>query len=131
MRSPINSPGHVSQAAPSRRSLILLFAKKSEQGNNCLIVQVGRLMFPGAEVQPRPVCAGLGYLNVPEDVSIIGFDEIPLSSYMSLTTIAQPSFEVGRNSIMLLIDLIEHRRAPPQRILLRDSLIIRKSCRKL
>ncbi|OHD28455.1 MAG: hypothetical protein A2V99_02940 [Spirochaetes bacterium RBG_16_67_19] len=70
-------------------------------------------------------------LRVPEDVSIIGYDEVPLSSYMSLTTIAQPSFEVGRNSIMLLIDLIEHRRAPPQRILLRDSLIIRKSCRKI
>jgi LacI family transcriptional regulator len=70
-------------------------------------------------------------LRVPDEVSIIGYDEIPLSSYVSLTTIAQPSFEVGRNSIMLLIDLIEHRRAPPQRILLRDSLIIRKSCRKL
>jgi LacI family transcriptional regulator len=70
-------------------------------------------------------------LRVPDEVSIIGYDEIPLSSYMSLTTIAQPSFEVGRNAIMLLIDLIEHRRAPPQRVLLRDSLIIRKSCRKL
>jgi DNA-binding LacI/PurR family transcriptional regulator len=32
---------------------------------------------------------------------------------------------------MLLIDLIEGRRSPPQRLLLRDSLIIRKSCRKI
>lgn len=70
-------------------------------------------------------------LTVPEDVSIIGYDNIPFSEYMELTTIAQPSYELGRNALILLMELIEHRRRPPQRILLRDSLIIRKSCRKV
>lgn len=70
-------------------------------------------------------------LRVPEDLSIIGYDEIPFSAYRSLTTIAQPSFEMGRNALTLLIDLIEARRSPPERLLLRDSLIIRKSCRKV
>lgn len=69
-------------------------------------------------------------LRVPDDLSIIGYDEIPFSSYRSLTTIAQPSFEMGRHAPTLLIDLIEGRRRPPERVLLRDSLIIRKSCRR-
>jgi LacI family transcriptional regulator len=70
-------------------------------------------------------------LRVPDDLSIIGYDEIPFSAYRSLTTIAQPSFEMGRNALTLLIDLIEGRRSPPERLLLRDSLIIRKSCKKV
>lgn len=70
-------------------------------------------------------------LRVPDDLSIIGYDEIPFSAYRSLTTIAQPSFEMGRNALTLLIDLIEARRSPPERTLLRDSLIIRKSCKKV
>lgn len=70
-------------------------------------------------------------LRVPEDVSIIGYDDVPLSAIMSLTTIAQPAFEIGRNALTLTMDLIEGRRQAPQRVLLRDSLIIRKSTRGL
>ncbi len=70
-------------------------------------------------------------LRVPDDVSVIGYDDIRFSEYISLSTIAQPSYEVGRNALMLLMDLIHQRREPPQRILLRDSLIIRKSCRRI
>jgi len=70
-------------------------------------------------------------LKVPEDVSIIGYDDVPLSAIMSLTTIAQPAFEIGRNALTLAVDLIEGRRQAPQRVLLRDSLIIRKSTRGL
>jgi LacI family transcriptional regulator len=70
-------------------------------------------------------------LGVPEDISIIGYDDIPLASIMSLSTIAQPAYEIGRNASMLLIDLITRLREPPQKIILRDSLIIRKSCRKI
>lgn len=70
-------------------------------------------------------------LRVPADLSIIGYDEIPFSAYRSLTTIGQPSFEMGRNAFTLLIDLIEGRTRPPQHVLLRDSLVIRRSCSKV
>jgi len=70
-------------------------------------------------------------LRVPQDLSIIGYDEIPFSSYLSLTTIAQPSYEIGQNALALVMDLIEGRRVAPQAVLLRDSLIIRKSCMKI
>ena len=54
-------------------------------------------------------------LRVPDDLSIIGYDELPFSAYRALTTIAQPSFEMGRNALTLLVDLIEGRCTPPQR----------------
>jgi LacI family transcriptional regulator len=69
--------------------------------------------------------------KVPDDVSIVGYDDIPAAALMSLTTIAQPAYETGRNALLLLMDLINGRRRPPQRIILRDSLIIRRSCRKV
>ena len=71
-----------------------------------------------------------GY-SIPDDISIIGYDDIQFSSFISLTTIAQPAYEIGRNALLLLLDLISKRRWPPQKIVLRDSLIIRKSCKKI
>ncbi|AWP28588.1 LacI family DNA-binding transcriptional regulator [Paenibacillus glucanolyticus] len=47
--------------------------------------------------------------RVPEDVQIIGFDDILLSSLLapSLSTIHQPAYEMGRAAARLLIELIE------------------------
>jgi LacI family transcriptional regulator len=71
-----------------------------------------------------------GY-KIPDDISIVGYDDIACSKLISLTTIAQPGVEIGRNSLILLMDLIDKRRQPPHRIVLRDSLIIRRSCKKI
>jgi LacI family transcriptional regulator len=70
-------------------------------------------------------------LQIPGHVSIIGYDDIPFSSAISLTTISQPAFEMGRNAMHLLIDLIKKRVQTPHHIVLRPSIIIRKSCQKI
>ena len=70
-------------------------------------------------------------LQIPDDVSIIGYDDIPFSSAIALTTISQPAFEMGRNAMHLLIDLIKKRVRTPHHIVLRPSIIIRKSCQKI
>ena len=48
-------------------------------------------------------------LRVPEDVSVIGFDGIPLSRYTlpTLTTIAQPADDIARESVSLLQRLVD------------------------
>jgi LacI family transcriptional regulator len=68
-------------------------------------------------------------LSVPEDISVIGFDDIELSSYIkpSLTTIRQPIHEIGKKSAELLLDLIECRKKTPIREILDVELIIRES----
>jgi LacI family transcriptional regulator len=69
--------------------------------------------------------------SIPEDVSVMGYDDIPFSSAISLTTVSQPAYEMGRNAMHLLIDLMKKRVRSPHRIVLRPSMIIRKSCKKL
>lgn len=67
--------------------------------------------------------------KVPEDLAIIGFDDIELSSYLypTLTTIAQPKAEIGEKAIELLLARLENRSQPPQRVLIPPKLIIRVS----
>lgn len=50
-------------------------------------------------------------INIPEDVKIIGLDDISISSYLDppLTTIKQPIYEMGLEAVNLLLDMIENR----------------------
>jgi len=70
-------------------------------------------------------------LKVPEDVSLIGFDDLEISSTILLTTFAQPAYEMGKNAALLLIDLIHGRLKPPKHIVLQPTIVIRDSCKKL
>lgn len=58
-------------------------------------------------------------LNVPRDLSVIGFDNIFFSRLANpgLTTVAQPMDEIGREAAGLLIDLIEGRETQQRRVL--------------
>jgi len=67
-------------------------------------------------------------LRVPEDVSLMGYDDIPLSSAIGLTTVYQPSFEMGKAATILLFDLMHERIRTQQHVVLMPSLVIRESC---
>jgi DNA-binding LacI/PurR family transcriptional regulator len=71
-----------------------------------------------------------GGLRVPEDVAIIGFDDIERGAYAAvpLTTIRQPSDLIGKQAMDLLLRLMEHRETSHRRIL-QPQLIVRDSCR--
>ncbi|MEW5815056.1 MAG: LacI family DNA-binding transcriptional regulator [Spirochaetota bacterium] len=69
-------------------------------------------------------------LKIPDEVSLVGYDDVPFSTVISLTTVSQPGYEIGRSAMLLLIDLINKRVKPPQQIVLRPSLILRESCKK-
>lgn len=66
--------------------------------------------------------------RVPEDVSLMGYGDVFPAAELSMTTVAQPSVEMGRNALISLIELIEGRLRPPHRIVLRPSLVIRETC---
>ena len=73
-------------------------------------------------------------LRVPDDVSVIGFDDIPLLEYLPvpLTTIRMPKAAMGETAARLLIRHIESRTAvPPQKVLLEAELVTRQSTRAL
>jgi LacI family transcriptional regulator len=68
--------------------------------------------------------------RVPDDVSVIGFDDIPLASYFDppLTTLRQPMEESGRQAARLLIETIQNLDRPPEQVLTHARLIERASC---
>ncbi|MCF7803330.1 MAG: GntR family transcriptional regulator [Candidatus Marinimicrobia bacterium] len=68
-------------------------------------------------------------IKIPEEVSVVGFDDIERSSYCNvpLTTIRQPTEEIGRLAVHKLIDLIKGKN-PEVRTILKPELIIRESC---
>ena len=69
-------------------------------------------------------------LNVPDDISVIGFDDIPRAGYVypPLTTVRQPLTEIGRAAVRLLLKHIEDPQRPVERITLDTTLIIRATC---
>jgi LacI family transcriptional regulator len=69
-------------------------------------------------------------LRIPEDISIIGFDDTPQASlvYPKLTTVRQPLEQMGQVAVKMLLEQIENHSHPPQRITLATQLVIRDSC---
>jgi LacI family transcriptional regulator len=91
-------------------------------------------------------------LQVPEDLSLIGFDDIPLSAHTrpALTSVRQPFYSIGQRAIELLLSLLESPRpvnhgwypgsvqsyasfssvkqSDPIRIRLATNLVVRASC---
>ena len=72
-------------------------------------------------------------LRVPQDVSVIGYDDIPLVSYFDplLTTIHQPMDEFGRHGAQLLIEAVRNLKYIPKQVRLNTQIIKRNSCAPL
>jgi len=72
-------------------------------------------------------------LKVPEDVSIVGFDNIEASSIIDppLTTVMQPIYEMGKKATEILLRLINGENIERKNFLLKTKLIKRSSCKSL
>jgi LacI family transcriptional regulator len=70
-------------------------------------------------------------LRIPDDVSIIGFDDIPQAATVNppLTTVRQPLAEMGARATRMLLTLIHNLDQATQRIELPTELIVRASTR--
>jgi LacI family transcriptional regulator len=69
-------------------------------------------------------------LRVPEDVSVVGFDDILSAAYYSpsLTTVCQPLAEMGKRGAQVLLNRIAHRDEEyPTEIVMAPKLIVRES----
>ena len=68
-------------------------------------------------------------LRVPQDLSIVGFGDIPIAQYYNppLTTIRQPQLDMGAQAAAMLFERIENNTLPTRQVLVEPSLVIRQS----
>ena len=69
-------------------------------------------------------------LKVPDDVSVIGFDDNPSGLYgpVGLTTIKQPLFKMAEDAVRYLNAVVAGKKKEPAKIVLTPELITRESC---
>ena len=70
-------------------------------------------------------------LRVPEDVSVVGYDDVPLASWPSynLTTVRQPSRRMADSTVQTLLSRIANSQVEPQQVRLPAEITIRASAR--
>jgi LacI family transcriptional regulator len=67
--------------------------------------------------------------RVPQDVAIMGFDDLPWAESLDppLTTVRQPAYDVGRQAMELLLKRIGDPDRPPVTVRLMPQLVVRRS----
>lgn len=70
----------------------------------------------------------LGF-SVPDDLSVLGYDDIPIASYIipPLSTVKQPIVEMGQAAVEILLDSIQNKDFEPKKMVLNTYLIVRRS----
>jgi len=68
-------------------------------------------------------------LEIPQDISIIGFDDMPWATAISppLTVVRQPGYEMGRRAAELFFQRISDPDREPVQVMMETSLVIRQS----
>ncbi|MBI5958686.1 MAG: LacI family DNA-binding transcriptional regulator [Chloroflexi bacterium] len=69
-------------------------------------------------------------VRVPQDIALVGFDDMPWSSELCppLTAVSQPTYELGQETVQLLLRRLADSDAPIRTVTLQPRLVIRESC---
>ena len=129
------------KAANARQRITVLHGENSFSGGHKLTQQLLRqqpevsAIFAANDLMAFGAIRAMLELGrrVPEDISLIGFDNLELASVVHppLTTIHQPKYEMGRVASETLLRLARNQGKPVfEHVLLGVHLIERESCRK-
>ena len=66
-------------------------------------------------------------LRVPDDMALVGFDDIKLSEYVGLSTLRQPMYEMGKVAVEKLLQRIEQPDRPVSHTVFAPALVERES----
>ncbi len=68
-------------------------------------------------------------LSCPGDISVVGFDDIRFARFLepALTTVAQPSTDIGRRTVRILLKILAGKRARTTNLTLPHTLVVRDS----
>lgn len=71
----------------------------------------------------------LGY-KIPNDVRLVGIDDVEYASLLpvALTTLRQPTRQLGDSALAVMLERVARRDLPPRHVLLPCELVVRDSC---
>lgn len=122
---------------PLEQKLCKNIELKSECAYNATLELIQEHNLPDAILCSTDSCAigvisalRLHHIRVPEDISVVGHDDIDLSEFMDpkLTTVYMQKYELGKFAVKLLQDRMQNRHQIPVMIRLPYHLEIRSSC---
>lgn len=72
-------------------------------------------------------------IKIPQEVAVVGFDNIDFSTVTEppMTTISQPGYDLGAESVKCLLKIINNESSSPEKIILEHELIVRESTNKV
>jgi LacI family transcriptional regulator len=114
------------------------FSQQTGYAQTCVLLDLPEpptAVFAGNDTQAMGVYSALRArgLNVPDAMSVVGFDDVPLASLVTpaLTTVRQPLVEMGRVATTMLLRLIAEEALDSVRMELTTNLVVRDSCAPL
>jgi DNA-binding LacI/PurR family transcriptional regulator len=66
-------------------------------------------------------------LSVPQNLSVVGYDDISIAHFAQLTTVRQQLHEAGREAINLLLNILEYPKHPAVHVRMPAELIVRQT----
>lgn len=66
-------------------------------------------------------------LRVPEDISIVGFDDHDLAKYLNLTTVSQSVQVMGETAAWIILDQLKNESNEPKSVVMPTQLVVRAS----
>jgi DNA-binding LacI/PurR family transcriptional regulator len=69
-------------------------------------------------------------LNIPRDLALVGFDDLPMAYYMDppLTTVHLPAIDLARQAIDMLLQTLKGKHLAKKQRILETHLVVRQSC---
>jgi GntR family transcriptional regulator, arabinose operon transcriptional repressor len=69
-------------------------------------------------------------IRIPQDIRLVGIDDVSYASLLPvpLTTVRQPTRDIGEAALRTMLDRIQRPHLPPREVLLDGELVVRKSC---
>jgi LacI family transcriptional regulator len=90
-------------------------------------------LFVSSDIQAAGALSALADsgLKCPNDISIVGFDDIEIATHLGLTTMRQPLFEMGHLAAEVLLARLSNPNKEPVHTMFVPELVVRKTSRSM